>query len=69
MSGKLDDLCKEDFEKLSKWGHIEDPFAAVNDFSLLKLNRRWQAKGQLEMFNEYIQRRDSWIDYSFAKFT
>lgn len=42
------------------------------DKTRFKLKYRLMASGNscyLNAVNEYIQRRDSWIDYSFAKFT
>ena len=42
------------------------------DRTRFKIKHRLMASGNscyLNAVNEYIQRKDSWIDYSFAKFT
>lgn len=61
MKGDLENLKDSEFEKIKSWGLDIDPFAAVNDFSTLKTERRWLAKDQIETYNIYINKRNGYI--------
>ena len=60
---------EKDFENVRKWGHIEDPFAAVKDFSFTKLERRWLNPEQETSFAAYVEARNSYIgDANFDEY-
>lgn len=53
---------QDDFNKVKEWGHIEDPFAAVKDFSFTKLERRWLNPEQQEAYDKYVDARNDYIE-------
>jgi len=52
---------EDDFNQVKAWGHIEDPFAAVKDFSFTKLERRWLNPEQQNAYDKYVEARNSYI--------
>ena len=52
---------EEDFAAVLSWGHIEDPFAAVKDFSFTKLDRRWLNPEQNKAYDDYVAARNGYI--------
>lgn len=50
-----------DFEVIRSWGLEENPFAAVEDFSHLKTELRWENKEQMDIYNDYVRRRNEYI--------
>ena len=61
MSGDLENLTERDFEIIDSWGLNKNPFAAVEDYSSLRTERRWIAKYQLETYKEYVRKRKTII--------
>lgn len=58
-----------DFDRVRKWGHLEDPFAAVKDFSFTKLERRWLNPEQESAYARYVDARNSYIqDANFDQY-
>ena len=51
----------QDFEAIRSWGLKENPFAAVEDFSHLKTELRWENKEQMDIYNDYVKRRNEYI--------
>ena len=62
MSGNLDNLKDIDFQVINSWGLEDDPFAAIKDYSALKTERRWMAKDQIETYQEYVRKRNEYIE-------
>ena len=57
----LENLTEEDFKKVKCWGLDNNPFAAVEDFSFLKAEQRWQNKDQIIAHDEYVKKRNNYI--------
>lgn len=52
---------EKDFDTIKKWGHFDNPFAAVDDFSHTKSERRWLNPEQNEIYDEYVRKRFEYI--------
>lgn len=50
----------EDFETLRRWGLIENPLAAIEDYSEKKEELRWENSYHQQVHDEYKQRRADW---------
>lgn len=61
MSGDLDNLTDYDFSVIKSWNLDNDPFAAIKDFSSTKTERRWLAKDQNEVYQNYVSKRNNYI--------
>lgn len=58
-----------DFEKVSDWPMVQDPFASVRDFSLLKVGLRWLKPAHWRAHRAYYRRRADWIgNANFEKY-
>ena len=62
MGGNLENLTEKDLEIIDSWGLDENPFAAINDYSSLRTERRWMAKYQIETYKEYVRKRNEYIE-------
>ncbi len=60
----LENLTEDEFKKIESWGLDENPFAAVDDFSFLKSEQRWENKEQIFAYNEYVRKRNEYIKTS-----
>jgi len=61
MSGDLENLTEYDFSVIKGWNLENDPFAAVKDYSATKTERRWKVADQLEVYKNYVAKRNSYI--------
>ena len=53
---------KKDINKIKKWGMKINPLVAINDFSNLKAEKRWENKEHLKTYNKYWLRRKRWTN-------
>jgi SAM-dependent methyltransferase len=51
---------RSDFETLRQWGLIENPLAAIEDYSEEKEELRWENKYHQKAHEDYKQRREEW---------
>ncbi len=68
MSGDLENLTEKDFSVIKRWNLESDPFAAVKDYSPTKTERRWKAADQIEVYKNYVAKRNNYIFHLGLKF-
>lgn len=63
------DVDEKDFDVLKSWGHLDNPFKAIEDFSELKLEYRWLNQEHREAYLKYYLARMSYVkDKDFDKY-
>lgn len=55
------EVTEEDFETIRNWGLELNPFKAAEEFSPLKSEQRWENPEQVEIYKNYVQRRQEYI--------
>ena len=55
------EVSKSDFNTIEKWGLEKDPFAAVKDFDLVKVEQRWLNPEQNATHAKYVAAREEYI--------
>ena len=51
----------KDFDTIENWGHFENPFAAIEDYSPTRADQRWVNPEQITIYNEYVRKRQEYI--------
>lgn len=55
------ELTQKDFEIVESWGLTNKPFAAVEDYTPLRAEQRWENPEQQAVYEDYVRRRNEYI--------